>query len=94
MLTMWLCFDKPDSLELRMKTRPEHLGWIETAVKNFKFAGPMLSDDGQTLKGSCIIAEFDSLDESRAVQAQDPYQKAGLFEKVVVCPTKQMFPKV
>ena len=93
MLTMWLCFDKPDSLDLRMKTRPAHLAWIETAVKNFRFAGPMLSDDGQVLKGSVIIAEFDSLEQSREMQSQDPYQKAGLFEKVVVCPTKQMFPK-
>jgi uncharacterized protein YciI len=94
MLTMWLCFDKPNSLDVRMKARPTHLEWIEKAVKNFKFAGPMLSDDGQTLKGSVVVAEFDSLEQSRDVQKQDPYVAAGLFEKVVVCPTKQMFPKV
>lgn len=94
MLTMWLCFDKPNSFDLRMKTRPEHLGWIETAITKFKFAGPILSDDGQTLLGSVIIAEFDSLEQSRALQKEDPYQKAGLFERVVVQPTKQMFPKV
>jgi uncharacterized protein YciI len=93
MLTMWLCFDKPNSLDLRMKTRPEHLEWLEKTVTKFKFAGPMLADDGQTLKGSVIIAEFDSLEQSRDVQKHDPYVGAGLFEKVVVCPTKQMFPK-
>jgi uncharacterized protein YciI len=94
MLTMWLCFDKPNSLDLRMKTRPEHLGWIENAITKFKFAGPILSDDGEKLMGSVIIAEFDSLEQSRELQKQDPYQKAGLFERVVVQPTKQMFPKV
>lgn len=93
MLTMWLCFDKPNSLDLRMKTRPAHLEWAEKAIPKFIFGGPMLSDDGQTLQGSVIIAEFDSLEVAREVQKQDPYQKAGLFERVIVCPTKQMFPK-
>lgn len=94
MLTVWLCFDKPESLDLRMQTRPAHLAWIETAIENFKFAGPILSDDGQTLSGSVIVAEFDSLEQSRALQQEDPYHKAGLFERVIVQPTKQMFPKV
>ena len=93
MLTMWLCFDKPGSIDLRMKTRQDHLAWAETAIPKFIFGGPMMTDDGQSFKGSVIIAEFDSLEQSRETQAQDPYQKAGLFERVVVCPTKQMFPK-
>ncbi len=93
MLTMWLCFDKPNSLELRMKTRPEHLAWVETAIAKVKFGGPILSDDGEKMMGSVIVAEFESLEQSREVQKQDPYTKAGLFERVVVQPTRQMLPK-
>lgn len=93
MLTMWLCFDKPNSLDLRMKTRPAHLEWAEKTISKFVYGGPMLAEDGQTPQGSVIIAEFESLEASRATQAQDPYQQAGLFERVIVCPTKQMFPK-
>ena len=93
MLTMWLCFDKPGSLDLRMKTREEHLAWIEKGLPNITFAGPMLGDDGVTPQGSVIVAEFADLAQSRDTQKNDPYQKAGLFERVVVQPTKQVFPK-
>lgn len=93
MLTAWLCFDKPGSLDLRMKTRDEHLAWLEKNVTTFKFAGPILGDDGVTPQGSMIIADFESLAHSREMQTQDPYHKAGLFERVVVQPTKQVFPK-
>ena len=94
MLVMWLCFDKPNSVELRMKTRPAHLEWIEKTNMKFVFAGPILTDDGQTLVGSVIIADHESLEAARALQKEDPYQKEGLFERVIVQPSRQMFPKV
>lgn len=94
MLTVWLCFDKPGSLDLRMKTRDEHLAWLEKTVTSFKFAGPLLGDDGATPQGSMIVAEFESLAQSRDMQKQDPYHKAGLFDRVIVQPTKQVFPKI
>ena len=41
-------------------------------------AGPVLSDDGETMIGSTFVIEFDSLDEAKAWAAEDPYAKAGL----------------
>ena len=93
MLVSLLCFDKPNHVDLRMKLRPTHLDWIEKTGVKMVFAGPMLADDGATSHGSIIVGEFASLDDARAFSENDPYAKGGLFDRVLVQPTKQVFPK-
>lgn len=92
MLFAIMAHDKPNHLDLRMKTRPVHLQWLEKTDTKLTYAGPLLSDDGQTFIGSLIVAEFDSLDAARAFQKSDPYTQAGLFERVTVMPTRKVFP--
>lgn len=93
MLVSLLCFDKPDHVDLRMKLRPSHLEWIEQTGVKMVFAGPMLADDGGSPHGSIIVGEFASLDDARTFSQNDPYAKGGLFERVLIQPTKQVFPK-
>lgn len=75
------CQDKPDSLELRMSTRPSHLEYM--ADFETKVAGPLLDTDGNPC-GSVIFIEADDLAGAEAFAANDPYNKAGLFESVSV----------
>ena len=77
--------DKPDSLPLRMATREAHLAYAKTSGERVKLGGPFLDEAGQ-MAGSLIIIEADSLDEARALHAEDPYAKAGLFERSDVRP--------
>jgi uncharacterized protein YciI len=92
MLVGIMCFDKPGHVDLRMKNREEHLEWIQRPDIELKYAGPMLADDKETPIGSLIIAEVESLENARATFAEDPYNKAGLFERVVIVPTRKVFP--
>ena len=48
MLYAFLCQDKPDALQLRMDTRPEHVDWLNSinAAGTLTFAGPFLDADG------------------------------------------------
>jgi uncharacterized protein len=92
MLIAAMCFDKPDHVDLRQKTRTEHLDWIKGGVVDVKYGGPLLADDGETSIGSLLIAEAENLAVARAFFAEDPYNKAGLFERVVVMPTRQVLP--
>ena len=85
--------DKSDSLELRMKVRPDHLVYIEASGVTWTFAGPVLTDDGQTPKGSLFIGEFESLEAAKAFAKNDPYNQAGLFEKSTVQPVRKTYPK-
>jgi hypothetical protein len=93
MLVTIICLDKPGHVELRMKTRPAHLDWLNGNTPPVKFVGPILADDAATMIGSLYIAEFDSLAAARAFQQSDPYAQAGLFERVIVQPVRQVLPK-
>ena len=92
MLITMICFDKPGHLELRLKTRPSHIEWLNVTKPNLFFVGPILADDATTMMGTLYICEFESLEAARAFQKQDPYEKAGLFERVVVQPTRKVLP--
>ncbi len=93
MLCTIIAFDKPNHVDLRMKTRPSHLEWMDQENPNAIFIGPMLADDGQTPIGSVFVCDFESLDAAKAFASRDPYAHAGLFEKVVIQPTRKVFPK-
>ncbi len=90
MLFAIICEDKVDSEDLRKATRDDHLGYI----RNFAvtLAGPMLSDDGNTMIGSIIWLEADSLEDAQAFAASDPYKLAGLFARVSIRPFRQVIP--
>jgi uncharacterized protein YciI len=91
MLVTIICIDKPGHLELRMKTRPAHVKWGETVkLKDVAFTGPILADDGASMMGSILIADFPDLDAARAFHKNDPYVAVGLFERVIIQPTRSV----
>lgn len=89
MLFIAICQDKPDSVELRLKTRPAHLAWLQGLGAKARLGGAMLTDDMKAPTASVIVFEGESADEIRALCADDPYAQAGLFERVTVAPWRQ-----
>ncbi|MEZ5343483.1 MAG: YciI family protein [Acidimicrobiales bacterium] len=71
--------DRADSLELRKATRPTHLAYMNQFP--ILVGGPMLDANGDPC-GSTIIMEAESLEAAQEFAANDPYAKAGLFERV------------
>lgn len=72
--------DKAGALQTRLDNRDAHLAYVkETGV--VELAGPFLDADG-TMTGSLIIMNVESLADAQAWADNDPYAKAGLFEKV------------
>lgn len=82
------CIDKPGALDVRMANRPAHLEWAGQSSDRIAMAGPLFADDGETFAGSLFIIQFNTLDEARAWAAEDPYAKAGLFERVDIRPCR------
>jgi uncharacterized protein YciI len=82
-----LCRDKPNSLELRMATRPAHLAYFGKFGHRLILGGPMLDDAGNPA-GSMLIIEAADGTEAQAIADHDPYKKAGLFAKISVIPFK------
>ena len=93
MLFHFTCIDKPDSLQLRLDTRPDHLAYLESFNDRLVFGGPRFGADGETPDGSILILEFEDRAAAEDFAANDPYAKAGLFQSVTVAPVKQVFPK-
>jgi hypothetical protein len=85
--------DKPDSHELRMTTREEHLDYLRAVGDDLLVAGPILGEDGETPIGSVLIVEAENLDAAKAFAAGDPYAEAGLFQSSAVMPWRKVFPE-
>lgn len=93
MLYMFHCTDKPGSAEVRTGNRPTHLAYLESLGDRLVAAGPLLTEDGQGMVGSLLIVECPDGATAQEIAANDPYAKAGLFEKVEIRPWRRVFPK-
>lgn len=78
--------DRADAGSIRLEQRPAHLDFLKGLGGAVKAAGPLLSDDGESMVGSLLVVEADSLDAAKAMLAGDPYGEAGLFESFEVKP--------
>jgi uncharacterized protein YciI len=87
MLFALICTDKPGSIELRMKVRPDHLAFLDSLGAAVKGAGPF-TDDAGSPTGSLILVEAENRSAMEALAVRDPYAKAGLFSSVEIRPWK------
>jgi uncharacterized protein len=85
MLFALICTDKPDSFDLRMSVRADHLAYLSSLSSKMKAAGPFL-DDANNPCGSLVIIEAENRSEADAMAAKDPYAIAGLFSNVEIKP--------
>jgi uncharacterized protein YciI len=91
--------DREDSLDARLKARPEHLQRIEALQQEGRLllAGPHPAIDSDDpgpagFSGSLIVAEFADLESAKSWADQDPYTLTGVFSSVSVKPFKKVFP--
>ncbi|MEO6339161.1 MAG: YciI family protein [Caulobacteraceae bacterium] len=80
-----ICTDKPNSIDLRLATRPKHLEYVGGPGSPAKLGGPLLDDAGQPI-GSLSIMEAEDRTAIEAFVADDPYALAGLFATVEIKP--------
>ena len=99
MLYAIIATDVANSLEARLAARPAHLERLQQlkAEGRIVLAGPHPAIDSNDpgaagFSGSLIVAEFESLNAAKAWADADPYVAAGVYDKVVVKPFKQVLP--
>lgn len=82
------CLDnETHGAERRAAARPAHLEWAASIGEACRMAGPLLSEDGKMI-GSVFLITADSLEAVRALHAEDPYTKAGVFGAVRINETR------
>ena len=99
MLYAIIASDVANSLENRLAARPAHIERLQQlkAEGRVVLAGPHPAIDSNDpgvagFSGSLIVAEFDSLAAAQAWADADPYIAAGVYDKVIVKPFKQVLP--
>ncbi|WP_157016604.1 YciI-like protein [Mesorhizobium xinjiangense] len=92
MLFALICTDKPDHLQMRLDTRPDHVAYLDglNAKGTLKAAGPFLDPDGKP-NGSLVIVEAADQGAAEAIAQADPYAVAGLFSSVEIRPWNWVF---
>ena len=83
MLFALICNDKPNSLDLRLKVRPDHVAYLNGLGDTLKTAGPFTTDEGSP-DGSLVIIDVENRAAAEQIAKNDPYAKAGLFSSVEI----------
>jgi hypothetical protein len=91
MLYVIYCRDRADGAPIRQANRPAHLAWAKDQPE-IRMAGPMLADDGETMIGSLFVREAPDLETVRRIHGEDPYVRAGLFERMEIHPFRWLLP--
>lgn len=93
MIFVFHLLDKPGSQELRARVRPEHKAYLAEVADRMAFAGPLTSDDGQTMIGSLLAIDFPSREAAEQWQAREPFTRAGLYAGGSVLPFVNLWPQ-
>lgn len=84
-------YDKADAAELRAAHRPAHLLYLRSYTARILAAGGFLNDDGSIGKGGMIILDTEARAEAEQLIANDPFNLAGVFEKVEITRWRKVF---
>ncbi len=76
--------DGPDSPEIRAATRDAHFKYLDEHEDILVLGGAMLADDGKTRTGSVLIINAENLAAAEAFSENEPFRRAGLFERVEI----------
>lgn len=84
MIYTFILTDRPGAGELRHQIRPEHKAYLAKVRERIAFAGPFMSDDGETMIGSLLAIDFPSREAAAAWLAEEPFYRSGLYAGVTV----------
>jgi hypothetical protein len=83
--------DKPGSEQVRTANRPAHLEYLTARKEMVLAGGALISDDASAASGGIIIIDTDDRKVAERFAAEDPFTKAGLFEKVTITRWRKAF---
>ncbi|PHR57177.1 MAG: hypothetical protein COA43_12370 [Robiginitomaculum sp.] len=79
--------DKEGAVDIRKANREAHLAFLKIPSNvELLSAGPWLDDAAQTMIGSLLIVEAETLADVKTWLVNDPYAKAGLPDSVNIHP--------
>ena len=83
--------DKKGSSQIRADNRKVHIEYLTANKHLLLAAGALIEDDGSGGSGGLLIVDTDDRKEAERFVADDPFTKAGLFDKVTVTRWRKAF---
>ena len=78
------CLDHEDALQRRLVNYEAHREYLASAKVQSVISGPLVSDDGQTMIGSCFLFEAESKEDVVNFNRNDPFTVAGVWRQVSI----------
>ena len=88
-----ICLDRPGTSELRAKVRLPHLEYINPHRSTMQIGGALLDDAGEERIGMMFAIDLPSREAVDAFMRDEPYNKAGVFESVVIRRINVVYPE-
>jgi uncharacterized protein len=88
-----ICLDRPDTEAIRAKTRLAHMEYINGFRPKIVMGGALLNDDGETRVGMVLAIDLPNRQSVEQFMQAEPYNKAGIFESVVIRKAHKIFPE-
>jgi uncharacterized protein YciI len=80
------CLDHDGAVDKRLANYEAHKAYLAAATVKTVISGPLLAEDNATMIGSCFLLEADSKADVVAFNANDPFNKVGLWKTVNIHP--------
>ena len=93
MFFMIYCIDAPGQSERRMTLRPQHKAQVARIESHLAAAGPLFADDGTTMIGSLLVADFPDRVALDVWLHDEPYTQQGVYAKVTIHPFLNVWPQ-
>jgi hypothetical protein len=88
-----ICLDRPGSAGLRAATRLAHLEYINPHRAKMRIGGALLDDDGTSRVGMVLAIDLPTRDAVQSFMRDEPYNRAGIFESVLIRPIAIVYPE-
>ena len=88
-----ICLDRPDAGELRAKACLSHLEYIDLHRPKMQIGGALLDDAGEERIGMVFAIDLSSRGAVEAFMRDEPCNKAGIFESVVIRRINAVYPE-
>ena len=76
--------DRADGASIRAEQRAAHFAYLDRHHDILVLGGALLADDGIAREGSTLIVNVKSREEAERFSTNEPFRKAGLFERVEI----------
>jgi uncharacterized protein YciI len=83
--------DKAGGSQIRADNRAAHIEYLTSQKHLLLAAGALIEDDGTGGNGGVLIVDTDDRKEAERFINNDPFTKAGLFEKVTITRWRKAF---